>query len=194
MNRRESEFLAVKEAEGKTLIAQPATFILPHPYLTYRPDFYCVEENCFYEVAGTRQAYSQGKDKYAAFKAQYPRVKFKIVKPDASIYQTKPRPDFKLQGVPSGFAHLKTRERKLIELRGKSSIVSRLLIDACMTQADGNIRRFVAMRDAKYHDIYSILRGVKVEKVDAIKTMAKILNMKTCRLCEMIQKEIEEKA
>ena len=56
------------------------------PHKSYRPDFYVVEDNMFYEVSGTRQAYSLGREKYEAFQREYPSLKFKIVNPDGTDY------------------------------------------------------------------------------------------------------------
>ena len=78
-NAAERRFARKIEAQGKTWISQPRQFTLPEPYRSYRPDFYVVEDNCFYEVLGTRQAYSQQREKIAAFKVTYPHLTLKII-------------------------------------------------------------------------------------------------------------------
>jgi DNA-binding XRE family transcriptional regulator len=54
----------------------------------YLPDFYCPEENIYYEVVGTRQAYHHNKHKYILMQKEYPTIDFKIVNPDGSTFKT----------------------------------------------------------------------------------------------------------
>jgi len=54
---------------------------------TYRPDFHCVGTRTYYEVAGTRQAYHANKEKYAMFRATYPNLTLKVVRPDGQEIQ-----------------------------------------------------------------------------------------------------------
>ena len=80
----ESEFADYLESQNKTWIYQPKRFRLK--YTTYRADFYCPEDNTYYEVVGTRQAISAIKQKVQEFIKTYPDVKFKIVKPNGENY------------------------------------------------------------------------------------------------------------
>jgi len=51
----------------------------------YTPDFYDGERNVFIEVAGTRQAYSQNKEKYAMFNKTYPKIMLEIRSPTGEL-------------------------------------------------------------------------------------------------------------
>lgn len=74
-NASENRFEQKLISEGKTLIAQP---YLQEFHL--RPDFYCPEEDTYYEVIGTRQAWYQKR-----LKIQEARDKgLKIVTVDAN--------------------------------------------------------------------------------------------------------------
>ncbi len=72
------------ESQGKTYKAQPKTFKFAG--MSYRPDFYCIEENTYYEVIATRGAYYRLKKKMECFVKTYPHMKFKIVKPNGEKY------------------------------------------------------------------------------------------------------------
>lgn len=86
MNDNERVFARHLDDSGKTWFFEPKRFSLPAPFRHYTPDFYVVEENTYYEVAGTRQAFSLNRNKYEIFQRYYPNIKFKIVRPDATIY------------------------------------------------------------------------------------------------------------
>lgn len=77
-NKAERIFAQEIERHGKTWFFQPRTFRLPSPYRSYRPDFYVIEDRCFYEVVGTRQAYSFRREQMAMFRATYPRFRLEI--------------------------------------------------------------------------------------------------------------------
>ena len=51
----------------------------------YSPDFYDGEMNVFIEVVGTRQAYSENKDKYNLLRKYYPKINFEIRLSDGSL-------------------------------------------------------------------------------------------------------------
>lgn len=78
-NKAEADFARETERAGKTWIYQPKVFALAPPLRSYRPDFYVIEDRCFYEVCGTRQAYSYAVDKIAAFRREYPQFRLKVV-------------------------------------------------------------------------------------------------------------------
>lgn len=57
-------------------IHHPAIFKIG--FVSYSPDFYDAKRNVFIEVAGTRQAYHQNKQKLIEFKKHYPLINFEI--------------------------------------------------------------------------------------------------------------------
>lgn len=80
----ESKFANYLESQNKSWIFQPERFKLKDT--TYRADFYCPEDDTYYEVVGTRQAISSLKSKIQEFIKTYPNIKFKIVRPDGKNY------------------------------------------------------------------------------------------------------------
>jgi len=79
--RKFADFLI---ANNKTYVFQPPRFKLKKT--TYRTDFYCPEDDTYYEVIGNRQAYHANEKKINEFKELYPNLKFEIVKPDGRKY------------------------------------------------------------------------------------------------------------
>lgn len=63
------------ERDGKTWFHQPRKFWLPAPWGSYTPDFYVVEDQCFYEILGTASSAQRSKGKRVAFRAKYPHLK-----------------------------------------------------------------------------------------------------------------------
>ncbi len=51
----------------------------------YQPDFYDGETNTFIEVAGTRQAFHNNKEKYIIFMQTYPKINFEIRYSDGEL-------------------------------------------------------------------------------------------------------------
>jgi len=84
MNDREKVFADFLTTNNKTYISQPPRFKLKKT--TYRTDFYCPEDNTYYEVVGTRQAFHSIKPKLREFIKTYPEINFKIVKPNGKLY------------------------------------------------------------------------------------------------------------
>ena len=80
----ESQFAKHLENRNKSWVYQPERFKLKNT--TYRADFYCPEDDTYYEVVGTRQAISALKWKIQEFIRTYPDIKFKIVKPNGENY------------------------------------------------------------------------------------------------------------
>jgi len=72
----EKAFAERMDREGKTWFFQPRAFPLTRGH--YRPDFYVIEDACFYEVIGTRQAYSYRRVKMALFRAEYPHLTLRV--------------------------------------------------------------------------------------------------------------------
>ena len=60
------------------------TRMFPLNGTSYTPDFYDGKSKTYIEVSGTRQGYCANKKKYAMFRAAYPALTLKIVKPDGS--------------------------------------------------------------------------------------------------------------
>lgn len=74
----EQIYLNKVAAKNKTYNHHPRRFIFNNGE-RYTPDFFCIEDNEYIEVAGTRQAYHANKHKYALMKKEYPLIKFSIV-------------------------------------------------------------------------------------------------------------------
>ena len=89
MNKREEIFARYLEKQNKCWVFEPIRFEVNQT--TYMPDFYCPDEDTFYEVVGTRQAISQRAKKIAEFIQIYPHIKFKLVHPNGEKYYYKPR-------------------------------------------------------------------------------------------------------
>ena len=88
-NRGEAAFAAEMDAAGKMWFHQPKQFKLPAPIFVYTPDFYVIEDLCFYEVCGTRQAYSYARKKIEAFRIAYPDLRLDVF--NAGAWVDKPR-------------------------------------------------------------------------------------------------------
>jgi hypothetical protein len=78
-NAAERLFIAGLEYQRKTWFDQPKSFRLPAPLYSYRPDFYVIEDQCFYEIVGTRQAYSYQRQRIEAFRETYPHLRLELV-------------------------------------------------------------------------------------------------------------------
>lgn len=72
--------------KNNSFLYAPATFRLSNGE-RYTPDFYDKERKVFIEVVGTRQAYSQNKDKYAVFVEDFPEIKFEIRTFDGKLFK-----------------------------------------------------------------------------------------------------------
>lgn len=79
LNESEKAFSEIMENQGKKLIYQP--YIRE---FKIRPDFYCLDDDTYYEVITTRQSYHSRKEKLK--KAIESGLKLKIIKPDGSPY------------------------------------------------------------------------------------------------------------
>lgn len=78
MHKREKDYLEQVSDNGKTYIYQPFAFRLSNDTY-YMPDFYCVEDNKYIELVGSRQAYHQNKHKYALMKQDHPDIILEMV-------------------------------------------------------------------------------------------------------------------
>lgn len=89
MNKSEILFSSYLDEQGKTWFFEPKVFNFPMGQVIYCPDFYVVEENKFYEVIGSRQAYYANKHKYELFKKHYgDKFDFEVVTPSGENYHT----------------------------------------------------------------------------------------------------------
>jgi len=87
MNKREEEFAEFLINQNKSFSFEPLRFQLKNT--KYTPDFYCPEDDTFYEVVGSRQAIHANKIKILEFKKKYPDLKFELVKPNGKKYSMK---------------------------------------------------------------------------------------------------------
>ncbi len=78
-NSAEAAFASQLEAEGKLYFYQPKAFVLPELETSYTPDFYVIEDKTFYEVIGTRQAFSYQREKIESFRLNYPKLQLEVV-------------------------------------------------------------------------------------------------------------------
>ena len=89
MNVRERQFADFYEqTTGFDLVAQPPSFQvqMDSGRSKYRPDFYCPNNDTFFEVVGTRQAWQQNREKISLFRKQWPTLKFLVVHSDGREY------------------------------------------------------------------------------------------------------------
>jgi len=84
MTPAEYAFSRIMEDRGVTLtfIGKAGRRLFPLNGTNYTPDFYDPTTETYFKVSGTRQAYHKNKEKYAMFRATYPTLTLKIVRPD----------------------------------------------------------------------------------------------------------------
>lgn len=82
MHPSEKTFADVLTARGKIWKAQPCRFKLGHT--TYTPDFYCPDDDVYYEVKKT--CASKDIEKIIRFKKAYPKIVLKVVSPNGYPY------------------------------------------------------------------------------------------------------------
>jgi len=85
MVKSEREFADCPESQGKTLIPQPRSF--RYNGTSYRPDFYCMQDDTYYEVK-TYLSIDEA-IRLLEFKKFYPYIKFKIVSPNGYSYYSR---------------------------------------------------------------------------------------------------------
>lgn len=96
MNLSEQQFAKYLTTRGFDWVYEPFAFSLnvPRPVQsgnrTYRPDFFCPDNNTYYEVSATRQAHSQSMVKIKLLKKLHPNMKIRVVNPDGTPYQVRP--------------------------------------------------------------------------------------------------------
>jgi len=74
--KAEMEFIKNFFTNNNKWIYEPVNFKLGD--CSYTPDFYDSNRNVFIEVVGTRQAYSENKEKYKKLVELFPKIKFEI--------------------------------------------------------------------------------------------------------------------
>jgi len=82
MHPSEKQFAGLLTSRGKTWKAQPCRFKLGHT--TYTPDFYCLEDDVYYEVKKTCS--SKEIRKIIRFKKTYPKIILKVISPNGYPY------------------------------------------------------------------------------------------------------------
>lgn len=85
MVKSEKEFADIMISQGYTLIPQPRTF--RYNGTSYRPDFYCMQDDTYYEVK-TYLSISAA-IRLLEFKKFYPYIKLKIVSPSGYPYYSR---------------------------------------------------------------------------------------------------------
>lgn len=80
----EEQFAEYLDKQGKAWAYEPIRFDLGDT--TYTPDFYCPDDNTFYEVIGTPCAFYLNRNKYKRLQDEYSDIKFKIVKPNGTDF------------------------------------------------------------------------------------------------------------
>ena len=84
MNVREAQFADFLTSQNLAWAFEPIRFKVGKS--TYLPDFYCPDNDIFYEVVGTNSTYHQNKEKVKRFIRIYPHINFKYVHPDGSLF------------------------------------------------------------------------------------------------------------
>jgi len=102
---REISFQNEMAIKGIHLVYEPRTFYLSNGS-RYTPDFCDPKEDKYYELAGTRQAWHENKNKINHFKKEHPHIKFEIVFKYRKNQKTRQGPgehkSYLLRGVPLG--------------------------------------------------------------------------------------------
>ncbi len=92
MSQGERQFSQFLESQEKNWIYEPCWLDTGIPCkvasrnIVYIPDFWCPEDNCYYEVSCTRQAYSMSRKKIGSVLSIDPAIKIIIVKPSGEVY------------------------------------------------------------------------------------------------------------
>lgn len=78
MTTKEQRYLDFYADPKKRYFHHPGNFCLSNGR-RYTPDFYCVEDDTYIEIVGSRQAYHQNKTKYRILEAEFPNITFQII-------------------------------------------------------------------------------------------------------------------
>lgn len=115
-NIGEKDFAEMMEKRGYTLIYQPSL-----PSFKMRPDFYCVEDETYYEIIATKQTYHARKDKIK--NAQKMGIKLKVVYPDGTEFPIIKRNKIKWKNI-----HGKIRKAGWIKNKENNNSIIRATI------------------------------------------------------------------
>jgi len=150
MVESEREFADFLESQGKTYIAQPKTFKFDGT--SYRPDFYCPEDNVYYEVK-TRFLLKEA-IRLLKFKKFYPNIKLKVVSPNGYPYYSQ----------TSGKC-LKIIERKLNILKSKD------ILEISLDEFRENVNEFHILEKRRFGNNVRNFRGsiAMMESIDKTK-------------------------
>lgn len=86
MVKSEREFANFLESQGKTWVSHPKRFYFGGT--SYQADFYCPEDDIYYEVK-TESIPNESLKKYILFKKYFPHLKLKIVSPNGYPYYSR---------------------------------------------------------------------------------------------------------
>ena len=155
MNHAEKRFAASLRRQGKKYVAQPGPFALPAPYFTYRPDFYVPDENCYYEVVGTRQAFSLQVGKINAFRSHWSSARLEIV--NVGAWKRGPKVDIERRGAYESKSLNSRLAQK--EADPASSPNCKRIIQIIRETRSRSVSEFVNLFGLKKSTVHSILRG-----------------------------------
>jgi len=138
MVKSEREFADFLESQGKTWIAQPKTFKFNET--SYRPDFYCPEDDMYYEV---KTHFGLGDAiRLLKFKKCHPKIKLKVVSPNGYPYYSQ-----------SSGKCLKIIERKLNILK------SRDILEISLDEFRENVKEFHILEKKEFGNNIKNIRG-----------------------------------
>lgn len=78
MHKKEQIFIDNFADRSKTYIYQSRWFRFKNG-TKYQPDFYCIEDNTFIEVIGSKQAFNSNKAKYLLMQKEYSEIKLEFI-------------------------------------------------------------------------------------------------------------------
>lgn len=143
MIESERKFAEFLESQGKTWIHHPRRFKFNG--VSYQPDFYCPEDNTYYEVK-TRLS-SAETFKLLTFKKYYPYVEFKVVSPNGYSYYSKGSGEY-LAMLEKKLNILKTKDILTISLKEYYENI-RKLYSYKPSEFYGNARRVFPLREER---------------------------------------------
>lgn len=152
MHKSEKEFANFLKSQNKSYIYQPKTFRFNDT--NYRPDFYCPEDNTYYEVKrclGLSEAI-----RLLNFKKFHPHIKFKIVSPNGYPYHSR-----------SSGECLEIIEKKLNILKSKD------ILEISFNEFLENAKEFHILKKAKHGNDTKMFR-VNVAMMKKLNEIKKI--------------------
>lgn len=153
MIKSERKFANFLESCGKTYKHQPKVF--RYNGKNYRPDFYCPEDDTYYEVKTCLQLSEA--IRLLKFKEFHPNIKFKIVSPNGYPYYS-----------PSNAKYLKMIERKLNIIKAKD------ILEISLKEYHENIKDFHIQKREDRSNIRAFRCSEKlIENINKIKQRLK---------------------